>query len=391
MNYKDEILSGITVSLALIPEAIAFSIIAHINPLIGIYSCIIIGLITALFGGRAGMISGATGAVAIVSVDLVLTHGQEYLFAAVILAGILQILFGLFKLSKLINKVPQSVISGFVNGLGIVIFTAQLTHLQKDGKLLEMATLLPMIGFIALTVLLIWAIPKVSKKVPAALISITLVSLLIVSLGIHTKTIGDIASISGTLPSLGLPDIKFDFNTLWTILPYSFMIAIVGLTESLLTLKLISKTLKKPAKPNKESLAQGFANTTSGLFGCMGGCAFVGQSIMNTSNGGVHRLSSITSVIALAILVIFATGTVEKIPMAALIGLMFIIAAKTFDFDSIKGLKRKPIIDTSIMIVVTLITVIFHNLAAAVIVGVILNELSKYFTKIGIIRTCQRT
>ncbi|MBS2213240.1 SulP family inorganic anion transporter [Carboxylicivirga mesophila] len=380
-NLKNEILSGLTVALALVPEAVAFSLMAKVSPLIGLYSAFIIGLITAVFGGRPGMISGATGAIAVVIVSLVVRHGVEYLFAAVVLMGIIQILVGVLKLGKFIRLVPHPVMFGFVNGLAIVIFMAQLDqfkvpNLAGDLEWMSGAALWMMLGFVGLTMLIIHFLPKITKAVPAALTAIVVVSALILTLGVETKTVGDIASISGGLPKFHLPMIPFTLDNILIILPYSLVMAAVGLIESLLTLSVIDEMTETRGRGNKECIAQGSANLVCGFFSGMGGCAMIGQSIINVSSGGRKRLSGIAAAVGLLLIVLFGSSLIEKVPMAALVGLMFMVAIGTFEWASLKIFKKVPAIDVIVMIVVAGVTVFFHNLAVAVFIGVIISALS---------------
>lgn len=376
-QLRIEILSGLTISFALIPEAIAFSIICNVNPMIGIFSCIVIGLITSILGGRPGMISGATGAIALVVATLVLKHGIDYMVLAIILGGILQLIFAIFKQAKLIELIPQCVLNGFVNGLGILIFMSQMRHLENLGSI----PLLIMLMLVIFTMILIYQIPRFTKKIPSALLALLITSIVVIMFQISTTQLSEIADLSKFKIHISMPDVAYNIDTLLIILPYSLMIAIVGLTESLLTLKVVSKILKTNAKPNQEAMAQGLANISSGLFGGMGGCAFIGQSVMNVSQGGSTRISSISSVIGLTLLVIFCQPLIGQIPMAALIGIMIVIAFKTINFDSLKNLKDKPKFDTLIMLLVMSIIIIFHNLAVAVIIGTIIHILiKKYIT-----------
>lgn len=377
LNTKNEVLSGATVALALVPEAIAFSIIANVSPLVGLYSAFIIGLITAVLGGRPGMISGATGAVAVVIIALVARHGVEYLFAAVVLMGLIQMAIGFLKLGKFIRLVPQAVIFGFLNGLAIVIFTSQFSQFQTvDGSWLTGPLLWIMLGFVALSMAIIHFLPKVTKAVPASLTAIVAVSALTIGFQIPTKTVGDIASIAGGLPAFHLPLVPLNFETLAIILPYSLIMALVGLIESLLTLNVIDEMTETRGKGNKESVAQGIANTVCGFFGGMGGCAMIGQSIINVSSGGRNRISGITAAIALLAIILAGSSLVEKIPMAALVGLMFMVAIGTFEWASLRIIKKVPRTDVVVMVIVAGVTVMFHNLAVAVIIGVIISALS---------------
>lgn len=380
-NLKNEILSGLTVALALVPEAVAFSLMAKVSPLIGLYSAFIIGLITAILGGRPGMISGATGAIAVVIVSLVVRHGVEYLFAAVVLMGLIQLLIGVLKLGKFIRLVPHPVMFGFVNGLAIVIFMAQLDQFKVAGangvmEWLAGTPLLIMLGFVVLTMLIIHFLPKLTKAVPAALTAILVVSGIIVTLGIETKTVGDIASISGGLPKFHMPDLPITWETLTIIFPYSLIMALVGLIESLLTLSVIDEMTETRGRGNKEAVAQGTANLVCGFFSGMGGCAMIGQSIINVSSGGRKRISGIVAAVGLLVIVLFGASLIEKVPMAALVGLMFMVAIGTFEWASLKIFRKVPLMDVMVMIAVAGITVIFHNLAVAVFVGVIISALN---------------
>jgi SulP family sulfate permease len=354
---------------------------AQVSPLLGLYSALIIGLNTAVFGGRPGMISGATGAIAVVIVSLVVRHGVEYLFAAVVLMGIIQILVGVLKLGKFIRLVPHPVMFGFVNGLAIVIFMAQLDQFKvpdMDGALQWMSgsALWMMLGFVGLTMLIIHFLPKITKAVPAALTAILIVSGIILVLGVETKTVGDIASISGGLPKFHLPMIPFTLENILIILPYSLVMAAVGLIESLLTLTVIDEMTETRGRGNKECIAQGTANLVCGFFSGMGGCAMIGQSIINVSSGGRKRVSGIIAAVGLLVIVLFGSSLIEKVPMAALVGLMFMVAIGTFEWASLKIFRKVPTIDVVVMIVVAGITVFFHNLAVAVFVGVIISALS---------------
>jgi SulP family sulfate permease len=373
------ILSGLTVALALVPEAIAFAFVAHVHPLVGLYAAFIMGLITAAFGGRPGMISGAAGSLAVVMVALVATHGVEYLFATVVLMGVLQIAFGLLKLGKFIRMVPFPVMIGFVNGLAIVIFMAQLGHLKipdAAGNLSWMTGvhLYTMLGLIALTMAIIYLLPRVTKAIPSALAGIVVVSLLVIFAGIDTKTVGDMSSIKGGLPPFHLPAVPLTWETLRIIFPYSLILAAIGLIESLLTLNLIDEMTDTRGQPNRECVAQGSANVVTGLFGGMGGCAMIGQSMINVNNGATQRLSGITAALFLLSFILFLSRYIELIPIAALIGLMFVVSQKTFAWGSLNALRRVPKSDAFVVLAVTVITV-FTDLAIAVVTGVIIAAL----------------
>jgi len=370
------VLSGLTVALALVPEAIAFAFVAHVHPLTGLYAAFIVGLMTAAFGGRPGMISGATGALAVVMVALVVTHGVEYLFATVVLMGVLQILFGLLKLGKFIRMVPFPVMLGFVNGLAIVIFLAQLGHFKTaDGAWMSGAPLWTMLGLIALTMAVIYLLPKLTKAVPSTLAGIVIVSLLAIYGGIDTKTVGDMASIEGGLPAFHIPAVPFSWETLKIVFPYSLILAAIGLIESLLTLNLIDEMTDTRGKPNRECIAQGSANVVTGFFGGMGGCAMIGQSMINVSNGATQRLSGIAAALFLLSFILFLSDLIEMIPIAALVGLMFVVSEKTFEWGSLNALRRVPRTDAFVVVAVTVITV-FTDLAIAVVTGVIISALA---------------
>jgi SulP family sulfate permease len=329
----------------LVPEAVAFSLIAGVSPLVGLYSAFFIGIITAILGGRPGMISGATGAIAVVVVSLVARHGVEYLFSAVVLMGVIQMIVGFLRLGKFIRLVPHAVMFGFVNGLAIVIFLAQLTQFKTPAagggeQWLSGQPLWIMLGFVILTMSVIHFLPKLTKAIPAPLTAIAIVSAVIIAFGIETKTVGDIASISGGLPKFHIPRVPLSFETLRIIFPYSLIMAMVGLIESLLTLTVIDEMTETRGRGNKESVAQGIANFTCGFFGGMGGCAMIGQSIINVSSGGKRRLSTIVAPITLLLFILFGSSYIEKVPMAALVGLMFMVAIGTFEWASLRMFRK---------------------------------------------------
>lgn len=376
VNYKNEVLSGLTVALALVPEAVAFALIAGLSPLTGLYAAFMMGLVTSILGGRPGMISGATGAVAVVLVALVQSHGVEYIFATVILAGILQMIAGFLKLGKLMRLVPQPVIFGFVNGLAIVIFMSQLVSFQDNtGNWLEGESLYVLLGLVLLTMLLIWGLPKISKAIPASLIAILSVFGIVLAFGIDTKTVGDIASIEGTFPPFHIPDVPFNLEMLSVIFPYAAIVAGVGLIESLLTLNIIDEITETRGRGNKEAVAQGVANVMSGLFSGMGGCAMIGQSLINISSGARARLSGIVASIMLLIFIMYGSSLIEQVPIAALTGLMIMVAIGTFEWASLRTFNKMPKSDIFVMVVVTLVTAVVHNLALAVVIGVIISAL----------------
>ncbi|MGY6560528.1 MAG: SulP family inorganic anion transporter [Luteibaculaceae bacterium] len=376
VNYKTEILSGLTVALALVPEAVAFALIAGLSPLTGLYAAFVMGLVTSIFGGRPGMISGATGAIAVVLVVLAKSHGVEYIFATVILAGLIQVSAGLLKLGKLIRLVPHPVIFGFVNGLAVIIFMSQLDQFKAaDGNWLSGNSLYILLALVILTMLIIWGLPKLTKAVPATLTAILVVFGLVSVLGIDTKTVGDMASIQGGFPPFNIPSVPFTVETFLLILPYAAIVAGVGLIESLLTLNIIDQITETRGRGNKEAVAQGAANILSGFFSGMGGCAMIGQSLINVSSGARARLSGIVASVALLGFVMFGSSLIEQVPMAALTGLMIMVAIGTFEWASLKTFNKMPKSDVLVMVLVTLITVFLHNLALAVIIGVIVAAL----------------
>jgi SulP family sulfate permease len=387
-NLKNDVLSGFTVALALVPEAVAFAFVAGVEPLVGLYAAFMVGLITAIFGGRPGMISGATGAMAVVMVSLVAIYGVEYLFATVVLTGILQIIAGLLKLGKFIRLVPHPVMLGFVNGLAIVIFLAQLGQFKvanSAGELewLQGSPMMIMVGLILLTMAIIHFLPKLTKAVPSSLVAIVVVTVLVQSLGLDTRTVVDFlrdmtndpaASIAGGLPQFSIPNVPFSLETLKIILPFALVLAAIGLIESLLTLTLIDELTGTRGKGNKECIAQGAANTVTGFFGGMGGCAMIGQSMINVNSGGRGRASGITAALALLGFILFASGLIEMIPLAALVGVMFIVVIGTFEWSSFRILSKVPKADAFVIILVSGVTVA-TDLAVAVIVGVIVSAL----------------
>ncbi|MEZ5032673.1 MAG: SulP family inorganic anion transporter [Saprospiraceae bacterium] len=376
VNYRLEVLSGLTVALALVPEAVAFALIAGLSPLTGLYAAFVMGLVTSLLGGRPGMISGATGAVAVVLVALVQSHGVEYVFATVILAGILQLTAGFLRLGKLMRLVPHPVIFGFVNGLAIIIFMSQLDQFKDPtGAWLTGMPLFGFLGLVLITMAIIWGLPRLTKYVPAALTAILVVFGLVTFLGLETRTVGDIASIQGGFPPFHLPAIPMSWASLTVIFPYAAIVAGVGLIESLLTLNIIDEITETRGRGNKEAVAQGTANILSGLFSGMGGCAMIGQSLINISSGARARLSGIVASVMLLVFIMFGSGLIEQLPMAALTGLMIMVAIGTFEWASLRTFTKMPRSDIFVMVMVTLVTVFLHNLALAVIVGVIIAAL----------------
>jgi SulP family sulfate permease len=376
VDYKIEVLSGLTVAMALVPEAVAFAIIAGLSPLTGLYAAFVMGLVTSVLGGRPGMISGATGAVAIVIVTLAISHGPEYVFATVILAGIIQLLAGVLKLGKLMRLVPHPVIFGFVNGLAIIIFISQLEQFKdSQGAWLTGSSLYILLALVFLTMLIIWGLPKLTKVFPASLIAILTIFAIVYFFGIDTKTVRDMASIQGGFPPFHLPSVPLNLETFSLIFPYALIVAGVGLIESLLTLNIIDEITGTRGSGNKEAVAQGFANVLSGMFSGMGGCAMIGQSLINISNGARARLSGVVAAVVLLFFVMFGANLIEQVPMAALTGLMIMVAIGTFEWSSLRAFNKMPKSDVFVMVTVTLVTVLLHNLALAVILGVIIAAL----------------
>ena len=376
VDYRLEILSGLTVAMALIPEAVAFALIAGLSPLTGLYAAFMVGLVASVLGGRPGMISGATGAVAVVLAALALSHGPEYIFATVILAGVLQLLAGVLKLGKLMRLVPQPVIFGFVNGLAIIIGGSQIEQFKDEGGAwLAGESLAVFAGLTLLSMAIIAFLPKLTKKVPAGLTAILVVFGLAAALGIDTKTVGDLASIQGGFPPFHLPEVPLTWATLTIIFPYAAVVAGVGLIESLLTLNILDEITGTRGQGNRECVAQGAANVLSGLFSGMGGCAMIGQSLINVSSGARARLSGIVAAVMLLVFIVFGAPLIEQLPMAALTGLMIMVALGTFEWASLKTFRRMPTSDVFIMVLVTLVTAVLHNLALAVLIGVVVAAL----------------
>ncbi len=379
-SIKNDLLSGLTVALALVPEAVAFAILAHLHPLTGLYAAFTIGLIAAIVGGRPGMISGATGAIAVVIGGLVLTHGEEYLFAAVMMMGLIQITFGVLKLGKFIRLVPHPVFLGFVNGLALVILIAQFEHFKIEGpdgthNWISGNALYIMIGLILLTMAIIQYLPRFTKAIPSTLAAIVVGTLIVLGLGLDTNTVHDMASIKGVFPPFHLPEVDLSWEAFKIVFPYAIAMAAVGLIESLLTLNLVDELTETTGEPNRECVGQGVANVVTGMFSGMGGCAMVGQSIINIKSGGRGRLSGISASLFLLIFILYASSLIETIPIAVLVGVMFMVVIGTFEWGSLRLLGKIPLADWFIIVAVTAITVISDNLAIAVIIGVILSAL----------------
>ncbi len=386
-QLRTDVLSGLTVALALVPEAVAFAFVAGVEPLVGLYAAFIVGLITAVFGGRPGMISGATGALAVVMVSLVALHGVEYLFATVVLMGLIQIVVGIMRWGKFIRLVPHPVMLGFVNGLAIVIFLAQLGQFQvpgsahggghgmANGEWLSGPPMYLMLGLVALTMLIIWVMPRITNVVPAPLAGIGIVAAIVIGLGLDVPLVGDLASIEGGLPPFHVPAVPLNWETFEIILPYALILAAIGLIESLLTLNLVGEMTGKRGGASQECLAQGAANTVTGFFGGMGGCAMIGQSMINVKSGGRTRVAGIAAALFLLAFILFASGLIEQIPLAALVGVMFMVVIGTFAWNSLAILRKVPRTDAFVTILVTIVTVA-TDLATAVVVGVIVSALA---------------
>lgn len=378
-SYKTDILSGLTVALALVPEAVAFAFVAGVAPLVGLYAAFIVGFLTSILGGRPGMISGATGALAVVMVSLVASHGVEYLFATVVLMGLIQISAGVFKLGKFVRMIPHPVMLGFVNGLAIVIFLAQLSQFKvKDvnGILVWMQghQLMLMLGLCILTMFIIHFFAKITKAVPSPLVAIGVVTLLVHFFNLDTRTVGDLATLKGGLPEFHIPMVPINFETLQIILPYAGILAAIGLIESLMTMTLIDEITETRGKGNRECIGQGVANTVTGFFGGMGGCAMIGQSMINVTSGGRGRMSGLSASLFLLSFILFASGLIEMIPLAALTGIMFMVVIGTFAWSSLRILHKVPKTDAFIIVLVSGVTVA-TDLAIAVAVGVIISAL----------------
>jgi len=374
-GVKDDVLSGLTVALALVPEAVAFAFVAGVHPLTGLYAAFMVGLITSLVGGRPGMISGATGSMAVVMVALVADHGVEYLFATVVLTGILQVIFGMLKFGKFIRMVPYPVMLGFVNGLAIVIFLAQLPQFQvkvDDGTMawLTGSPLWLMLGLVLLTMAIMHFLPKLTRAVPAGLVAIVTISAIVILGGLDTRTVGDIASIGGGFPPFHIADVPMNLETLYIIFPYAVILGAIGLIESLLTMSVIDEMTDTRGQGNRVSIGQGTANIFTGFFSGMGGCAMIGQSMINISSGGLRNLSGIAAALFLLSFILFASPLIEMIPVAALVGVMFMVVLGTFEWGSFNLLNKIPKEDSFVGILVAVVTV-FTDLAIAVVVGVI--------------------
>ena len=374
-RLRADVLAELTTSFALLPECIAFALVAHLNPLMGLYGAFIICTLTALFGGRPGMVSGAAGSMAVVIIALVVQHGVQYFLATVLLGGLIMMVFGLLRLGKLVRMVPHPVMLGFVNGLAIIIAMAQLEHFKRDGHWLTGTSLYVMAVLVSLTMLVVYGLPRLTKVAPPALVAIVGVGVAVYVLGLPTRTLGDMAHIAGGLPSFSLPQIPWTFDTLRIIAPYAFLMAMVGLLETLLTLNLTDEITESRGYPDRECVALGAANMVSGVFGGMGGCAMIGQTVVNLSSGGRGRLSGGVAGVMILLFVLFLSPFIERIPLAALVGVMFVVAQQTFAWASLRVLNKVPLNDVLVIVAVTVITV-FTDLAFAVLCGIIIAALN---------------
>lgn len=379
INYKNEILAGLTVAMTMIPESLSFAILAGLSPLTGLYAAFLMGLVTAILGGRPGMVSGGAGATVVVLIALASSHGVEYLFAAVVLAGVLQLSVGLLKLGKFVRLIPHPVMYGFLNGLAVIIFMAQVAQFKilQNGVETWMhgPALYLMAGLTLLTIAIVFFLPKLTKAVPASLVAILVVFGIVYFFNIDTKKVIDIAAVSGSLPSFHIPQIPFDVETLKIIFPYALVMAGVGLIESLLTLNMVDEITNTKGQSNREAAAQGIANITNGFFGGMGGCAMVAQTLVNISAGARARLSAIIGSLTILLIILVGGPVIEQIPMAALVGVMMMVAIGTFEWASFRIINKMPRHDIFIGMLVAIITVVLHNLALAVLVGVVLSAL----------------
>jgi SulP family sulfate permease len=379
VDYKNEVLAGLTVAMTMIPESLSFAILAGFPPLVGLYAAFIMGIITAVLGGRPGMVSGGAGATVVVLIALMNSHGLEYVFAAVAMAGIIQIAVGVFKLGKFIRLVPQPVMFGFVNGLAVIIFTAQLEQFKEiiNGQVqwLTGDALLIMTVLVALTIGIILILPKITKTVPPSLVAILVVFAIVYFFGIETRQVKDIASVSGSLPPFHIPQVPFTWEMLQVIFPYGLIMAAVGLTEGLLTLNLVDEITGTRGRSNKECVAQGTANIANGFFYGMGGCPMLAQTLVNLSSGSRARLSGIIAAFTILVIILVGAPVIELLPMAALTGVMIMVAVGTFEWTSFRTFRRMPKSDVLVMVLVTLVTILLHNLALAVLIGVIISAL----------------
>lgn len=365
-NVKGDLIAGIVVCMALIPEAIGFAIVAGVDPMVGVYASFAISLVTAFFGGRTGLISAAAGATALVLASLVRDYGMEYLFAATILAGVLQVIFGYFKIGNLMKFIPKPVMTGFVNALGILMFKSQIDHFKGNYILLVLG---------AIGVAIIYFFPKITKAVPAPIVSIIVITIIVSVFKFDIDTLGDMGDITAKLPSFIIPNVPFTFETLAIIFPYSISVALVGIVESLLTSQLVDDLTDTPSNKNRECFGQGLANITSGFLGGIAGCGMIGQTVINQTYGGRGRLSTLTAGTAMLFSVIILNKYVVQIPVVALASVMIVVSLSTFNWDSLKRLRSVPKSDTLVMLTTVVVVVWTNNLAYGVILGIIISSI----------------
>ena len=379
INYKNELLAGLTVAMTMIPESLSFAILAGLPPLTGLYAAFLMGLVTAILGGRPAMVSGGAGATVVVLIALATLHGVQYLFAAIIIAGLIQILVGILKWSRFVRLIPQPVMYGFLNGLAVIIFMAQVAQFQThEGGITEWLTglsLYIMIGLTLLTIFIVWVFPKLTRAIPPSLVAILIVFAIVYFFNIDTKKVIDIATVSGSLPTFNIPEVPLTLETFILVLPFSLVMAGVGLIESLLTLNIVDELTNTKGNTRRESIAQGSANIVNGFFGGMGGCAMVAQTLINLESGSRSRLSGIIAAFTILLIILVGGPFIEQIPMAALVGVMMMVAISTFKWVSFRLIKRMPKGDIATLFIVTAIIIITHNLAVAVFIGVIMASL----------------
>lgn len=379
INFKNEILAGLTVSMTMIPESLSFAILAGLTPLMGLYAAFLMGIVTAFLGGRPGLVSGGAGATIVVLMALIASHGVEYLLAAVTLAGLIQVLVGLFKLGKFVRLIPQPVMYGFLNGLAIIIFMAQVEQFKviENGASAWMSgmSLYIMGGLTLITILIVLGFSKLTKAIPASLIAIIATTALVFFFDIDTKKVVDIASVSGSMPSFHIPIVPFNLETLQVIFPYAMIMAGVGLVESLLTLSMVDEITNTKGNSNREAVAQGTANVVNGFFGGMGGCAMVAQTLVNLDAGARTRIAAGVGAMGILAVILVGGPVIEQIPMAALVGVMMMVSIGTFQWASLKVITKMPKSDVLVGIIVAAITVLLHNLALAVLIGVVISAL----------------
>ncbi|MRG48794.1 STAS domain-containing protein [Chitinophaga sp. SYP-B3965] len=375
VNYKNEILAGLTVAMTMMPESLSFAILAGLPPLVGLYAAFMMGLVASVFGGRPGLISGGAGATVVVLIALMKSNGIEFVFAAVALAGLIQIIIGLFKLGKFIRLVPQPVMYGFVNGLAVIIFMAQLEQFKTGSGWLSGNSLYIMAGLVLLTIAIVIILPRITKAVPPSLVAIIVIFALVFVFNIDTKTVKDIASVSGGFPPFHIPAVPLNLATLQIIFPYALIMAGVGLTEGLLTVNLVDEITGTRGNSNRECIAQGSANIFNGFFFGMGGCPMIAQTLVNLSAGARARLSGIIAALTILLIILFGAPVIELVPIAALTGVMIMVAIGTFEWASFRIINKMPKQDIFVGMLVALITIYLHNLALAVLIGVIISAL----------------